>query len=249
MNQDKKQLIDVAEQEVSRIFCDAFGDNLVALLVVGSSAVDDTVEGYSDIDLVLFVKDIRNVPNIDTLSLSKKYDVDIGYAVKLYADFEKRVSGNADATRYVGTLDLLNMKLGGARVLAGENILELIPSVHELLARRSDIAKELLLDYSHATDPDPERNIFQREPKKWVNCIINMSANLLFAKGIAAKKDDIPKRLAEYCPDFRGRSIVEEAITLRKTKNALSLSEAERSRLRENLKFFLEAYREYVSHE
>lgn len=75
-----------------------------------------------------------------------------------------------------------------------------------------------------------------------------MSANLLFAKGIAAKKDDIPKRLAEYCPDFHGRAIVEEAITLRKTKNALSLDQMERERLKESLVSFLEAYREYVSH-
>ena len=231
------------EQEISQTLKSFFGKNLVSLLVEGSYGIYDTVDGYSDYDLCALVKDVSKTPDVDLGDLSKKYSIDIKCSVKSYTDFQNRIKNNNKFSRFIDNLWLIKAKKQ-ERVLVGKDILSQIPSIKELLKR--DIGCELRGDYYHATNLNPEWNIFKSEPQKWVNYIINMSYNLLLSKGVITKKADIPKMLKKHCPDFKGIAYVKEALDLRRTKKVLHLTKIEKNQLKKTLGLFLEDYKLYT---
>ena len=184
------------EREIIRRTRRSLGKNLVALLAEGSYGSYDFVEGYSDYDLLIFVKNFNKIKEINFRDISKRYCVDIQYVIRLYKDFQNRVKNNQKATRFIGNIDLINIKKK-ARLLFGKNIANLVPDIKKIIKR--DLGCELRAEYYHATNLNPGWNIYRQKPKKWVNCIINISNGLLLSKGAVVEKDNIPKILAEYC--------------------------------------------------
>ncbi len=232
------------EDEIIGSVRSAFSDALVSLFVVGSYATYDIVDGYSDYDLLAFVADPTRTPkNINFEKLSAKYSVALKCTVRPIADLQNRILGNDRATRFIGNLDLLDLKLR-ARLLYGKNIADDIPEVHELLKR--DLRSELRAEYAHATDPDPVKNIFVREPQDWCNYIINMSGAILLSGGVTGNKNLFPELLQSYHPDFKGISSLEEALALRSSKIILHLDRQQRDDFKITLGSFLDEYRRYV---
>ena len=146
-----------------------------------------------------------------------------------YADFKNRIKNNNQAARFVGNLELIKLKKQ-SRLLTGKNVIKLIPDIKEIIKR--DLTSELRFEYEHATSKNPGWNIFKREPRKWVNYIINMSNCLLLSKGIAVKKQNISNALSKHCPTFNGINYVKKAIQLRKTKKILDLNNIEIKKLK-----------------
>lgn len=231
------------EQDIVTLFHSTLKDNLITLLAVGSYGTNDIVDGYSDCDLMVFVENIREVKTIDLGKLSKKYSIDIGYSLVSYSDFKNRTKNNNKSTRFVGNIDLIKIRKQ-SRVLYGKNIINLTPTIKEVIRR--DLGVELRASYYHATSMNPDWNIFKRKPRKWVNYIINMSNDLLLVKGVIVKKNDIPAMLKKHCPDFCGLSCVVEAVRLRRTKEILSLNKLLVIKLKNTLCLFLEEYRGLV---
>lgn len=233
--------MDQMEREIAELFQKSFGENLVSLIVIGSYGTYDIVEGYSDYDLLVLVKDAKNVPIISLERMAQKYALEMGFSAVPYVDFENRLADNKKATRFVSNIFLVELK-EKARVLAGKNIKELIPEVHEIVQR--DIRSEWQENYEHAVSEG--QSIFKRKPEKWVNYIINMSDALLLGQGVAVPKKDIPAMLEKYHPQFLGTDYVKQSLILRQTKKVLALSEEEKEELRKMLVMFLEEYRKYV---
>jgi hypothetical protein len=234
------------ERDIADTVCVALGDRLVSLLVMGSYATYDIVEGYSDYDLLALVEGVVPTDSrLDLHKLSDRYRIDIGCVVRPIGDVRSRIDMNDQATRYIGNLELLDLKLH-ARLLYGTDIAAMIPDVKTLLQR--DIGLELRAQYLHAVDSDPVRNIFRREPRNWCNYIINLCGALLLGEGIAAEKRSYPALMRSLHPDFRAVPLLENALRLRETKKALRMSIPERARLRESLALFLEEYRRYTFH-
>lgn len=220
-----------------------FGDNLVSLLVEGGYAAYDYMEGYSDYDLLILVKEDRQVQKFDLDDLSKKYSVDIQCDVKLYEDLINRIKNNNKARRYIDNLELVKIK-NVDRFLAGKDVRKLIPKTRALIAR--DVGFELRSAYLYATNPDQRWNIFIREPRKWCNYIINMADGLLLSKGIVVKKDKIPEKLERYFPAFKGIKYVRKALRLRRTKKVLALNKNEKNQFKIDLRRFLDAYHDLI---
>lgn len=235
----------VMEAELTKLLKKYIGNNLISLLVEGSYGNYDIIEGYSDYDLLVLVKNTKTalVAEADICNLSKKYSLDIKCCIKDYRDFENRIKNNNQATRFIGNLDLIKLKKQ-ARLLTGKNILPLIPNIKELIKR--DLNCELRESYYHATSPDQNWNIFIREPRNWINYIINMSNNLLLEKGLIVRKEKLPLTLKKYCPEFKGIIYVQKALALRQSKKIFNLSGPEKKKLKNDLSLFLEAYKQYV---
>lgn len=231
------------EEEIIQHIRDFFDKDLISLFVEGSYATHDFVEEYSDYDLLALVRDYKKFPNIDLSDLSKKYSVNIQCDIRPLQDLINRIKNNNKATRFINNLRLIKIKKQ-SRLLAGKNIKNLVPNVKEIVKR--DLYCELRADYYHATNSNPAWNIYRREPRHWVNYIINMGNNLLLSKGIVVKKSKIPEILIRYCHDFKGTSFVKKALILRKTKRVLNLNKTEKNQLRKELTLFLEEYKSYT---
>lgn len=231
----EREILDKAQKEL--------GKNLVSLLVEGSRATYDFIEGYSDYDLLALVKDTKKAREVDFNSISKKYKIEIQCVIKKYSDLINRIKNNNKATRYINNLLLIKYKKQ-ARILAGRNIVKLIPSVKELIKR--DLGSELQANYLYATNPNKTWNIFSRQPRKWTNYMINMSNDLLLSRGIAVKKEKIPQLLKKYFPKFKGLKYVQESLDLRVSKKVLNLTKSEKNQLKNNLNQFLVMYKELV---
>ena len=239
-----RQNIDRMERDIIGVARSRFGTDLVSLLVVGSYATYDFVLGYSDYDLLAFVTDqSRGRTNFTLDELSTTYSLDIKCSVRPMADLRNRILDNDLATRFIGNIGLLDLKLR-ARPLYGENVANAIPDINELLGR--DLRSELQAEYLHATDADPQKNIFVREPKDWCNYIINMSGMLLLSKGLVSQKDRYPELLHIHHPNFKGVPSLEKALTFRRSLKILDLKERERTDFKNTLTLFLEEYRRYT---
>jgi hypothetical protein len=243
MNSDKIQEIDQMEQEIIKVVKKSFGKNLVSLLVEGSYGTDDYIKGYSDYDLLALVKKVDKNSEIDLSILAKKYSIDIQCSIKSYKDLLNRIQNNNDSSRFIGNIDLIKIKKQ-ARLLAGKNIIDLVPDVRKIIKR--DLGCELRADYYHATNSNPQWNIYKREPRKWANYIINMSNSLLLSKGIIVKKEYIPIMLSKYCPKFKEIAVIEEALKLRKSKKCLSLNKINKAKFKKRLDLFLAEYKRYT---
>ncbi|MDD3102229.1 MAG: hypothetical protein PHE59_03725 [Patescibacteria group bacterium] len=239
-----RKTVNQMEKEIIRRAKSFLGKNLVALLAEGSYGSYDFVEGYSDYDLSIFVKNFNKIKEINFTDISERYHIDIQCVVRSYEDFQNRVKNNHKATRFIGNLDLINIKKKKTRLLVGMNIANSVPDIKKIIKR--DLGCELRAEYYHATNLNPSWNIYRREPRKWVNYIINLSDRLLLSKGVISKKDDIPKMLAKYYPYFRGIKYIREALVLRKTKRVLKLNETEKKHLKNILNQFLEEYKRQV---
>jgi hypothetical protein len=244
MDAKTRQSISEMEHAIITWVKKALGKNLVSLFTIGSYANYDIVPGYSDYDLLAMVKKEPKTRLIKLDTLSKKYSLDIGCSFVSYVDFLNRIKNNNKATRFVGNISLMKMRKK-ARLLTGKNIQKLIPSLKELMKR--DLNSELMANYYHATSTNPEWNIFKREPCKWINYIISMSNDILISKGIFIEKNEIPKMLNKYCPDFKGTQYVKEALRLRQTKKVLDLNKKEKIKIKNTLSLFLEKYKNHVS--
>lgn len=241
----------VAMNRIGDMECDivdmvrsTLGDDLVSLLVVGSYATYDVIDGYSDYDLLALVDGSMSANGrIDLHELSDRYGIGIGCVVRPLADVLNRIDENDRATRYVGNLDLIDLKIH-ARLLCGQNVAEMIPDTGVLIRR--DFRSELQAQYRHAVDHDPEKDIFRRGPRDWCNYIINLCGALLLSKGVTAEKRMFPRLMRSHHPDFRAVPLLEEALALRESRKALGQNESERETLRESLALFLEEYRRYT---
>ncbi len=242
MNKGKLFLM---EQELIEAIKSKLGKNLVSLVVEGSYANYDFIEGYSDYDLLVLVKNIDNIKKINLNNLAKKYKLDIQYVIRSYQDLINRIKNNNKATRFFTNLGLIKYKIQ-ARVIWGKDITKMIPPVKEIIKR--DLGCELRAEYLYATNPDKAWNIFSRKPRNWVNYIINMSNELLLSKGIIVKKRDIPRALKKIFPDFDGLKYVKEAVQLRESKKVLVLNNVEKNKLKKSLSDFLEEYKNFVSY-
>ena len=238
-----KKLINRMEWEIIRDAKKIFGKNLISLFVEGSYGNHDFIKGYSDYDLLTFVKDINKVYEFDFNDLSEKYSIDIQCVVRSYEELVNRIKNNSKATRFIGNLELIKIKKQ-TRLLAGKDIKKLIPDVKKI--RKRDLGSELRASYFHATNLNPGWNIYKREPRKWVNYIINMSNALLLSKGIIVRKSEIPPMLKKHLSDFGGTIYVKKALNLRKTKKVLKLNRAEKNKLKSDLTLFLEEYKKYL---
>ncbi len=244
MNADTLHRADIIEQSLVDTVRKALSTDLVSLFVVGSYANYDIVEGYSDYDVLAFVDTPDPAGSqIDFAVLSKKYAVEIKCTVRPLSDFKNRILDNDRATRFVGNLTLLDLKLH-ARLLYGKDIVSLIPDVRDLLTR--DLQSELQAEYTHALDVDKEKNIFVREPRDWCNYVINMCGALLLAVGISARKDTYPELISRHHPEFGGVPYLKEALQLRSTMSVLHVSDTERDNFKNVLALFLDEYRRYT---
>lgn len=232
------------KEEIINLIKKLFGKNLVSIYLEGSFGTKDFISGYSDCDLLIFVKDLKKLPDISFEPLSKKYGIKICYSVKFYGDLLNRIKNNKKVTRFVGNIILILIKKRKIRLISGKDLSKIIPDARMLLRR--DLLRELKENYFHATNTNPKWNIFKRKPQNWANYIINMGNGLLLLKGIFIKKEEIPKMLEKYCKEFKGTGYVRKALKLRKTKKALKLNSNEKKKFRKDLEFFLEKYREYV---
>lgn len=235
MDQIEKDIVEEVKKDLQ--------NNLVSLIVEGSYASNDFVEGYSDYDLLALVKK-EDVSSLSLENLSRKYHLDIKCDIRLYQDFLNRIKNNDKSKRFINNLRLIKIK-NQSRILFGKDVRKIIPNIKEIIKR--DLSGELQADYYHATNLNPNWNIFKREPRAWVNYIINMSNNLLLRDGLTVKKEEIPVLLKKNCPEFKGTNILGKAIRLRRTKQALSLNQKERDKLKKDLEIFLEEYKRIVS--
>jgi len=123
------------EHEIIDVIRETFKKNLVSLLVVGSYATYDFVKGYSDYDLLVFVMDqSRTRTNVTLDELSTKYSIDIRCSVRPIEDLNNRILNNDQATRFIGNLGLLDLKLH-ARPLYGENVADAIPDIRIMVGK------------------------------------------------------------------------------------------------------------------
>jgi len=233
------------ESELVPLVQKRLGKNAVTLLATGGCATFDAVLGWSDYDLIVLAQDKEKVPKIDFRALEKKYGIKpIQLAAKPWDSFCNRVAGNRKADRFVDTSWLIAMRTC-TRVLAGKELVALIPPLKTLLKR--DLECELRCDYLHETNSDPEWNIvLAKNPKRWINCIISLSHHFLLAKGIAVRKADIPKTLKRTYPNFKGAPLVAEAIKIRATGKIPAINSPEGRRAKKLLVDFLRVYREYL---
>ncbi|OGH93751.1 MAG: hypothetical protein A2538_02625 [Candidatus Magasanikbacteria bacterium RIFOXYD2_FULL_41_14] len=231
------------ERALVKLLRKKLGKNLVSLLAVGSYGNYDFIDGYSDYDVMALVRSAVNISETEIDKLSKKYSIDIQCYTTLDADFNNRIKNNNQATRFIGNLGLIKLKKQ-SRILYGKNVIKLIPEVKKIIQR--DLTNELQFEYEHATSANPGWNIFNREPRKWINYIINMSNCLLLSKGVTVKKKNIPGALAKCCPNFLGIQYVKKAILLRQTKKVLNLSKIEKNNLKKTLQLFLEEYKKTI---
>ena len=232
------------EKEIIKRAQKYFADNLVCLMAEGSYAAMDYVEGYSDYDLLIIVKDInRKAEKFNLDDLSKKFSIKVQCSIDLYQDILNRIKNNNKASRFINNLELIIIKKHN-RLLAGKDIKKQIPDVRGLIKR--DLGAELRSIYLYAVNPDKRWNIFIREPRKWCNYAINMANALLLSRGMIVKKDQIPGKLKQYHPRFKGIDFVKKALELRKTKKILHLNKSGKQKFNKEFRAFLEAYRDYV---
>src|SRR3989339_1006175 len=157
------------ERALVKLLRKKLGKNLVSLLAVGSYGNYDFIDGYSDYDVMALVRSAVNISETEIDKLSKKYSIDIQCYTTLDADFNNRIKNNNQATRFIGNLGLIKLKKQ-SRILYGKNVIKLIPEVKKIIQR--DLTNELQFEYEHATSANPGWNIFNREPRKWINYII-----------------------------------------------------------------------------
>ncbi len=231
------------EFDLITLFKNTLNSNLVSLVVDGSYGHFDFVDGYSDYDLLVFVKNKDTVPDFNLNLLCQKYKMDIQYVIREYSEFNNRIKDNNKTTRFLSNIDLIKIKKT-TRLLWGKNIRKEIPPISTLIKR--DLSSDLRECYYHATNQNPDWNIFIREPRKWVNYIINMSNVLLLSLGVVCKKDQIPTNLHNHFPDFKVQKIVKKALYLRKSKKVLSLGREEATLLKKELSLFLESYKNFI---
>lgn len=236
------------EKEIISLLLKILKNNLVSLLVEGSYASYEHVPGYSDYDLSAFVK--KNLSKKEELiivktleKLSKKYNLEVQCCFVLYRDFKNCIENNNKARRFVNNLRLISLKSHG-RVLAGKNISKEIPSIKQLAKR--NLQTEINNNYLFVTNSFPGYNILLRKPSKWVSCLINLCSVLLYKKGLVVSKNELPKILKKYFPEFKGIKYLKKALRLRKTKKVLNLTLKEKKILKKDFLNFLEIYRKFV---
>lgn len=244
-NNSIKQTILALESELVPLVKKKLGKNAVTILATGGCATFDAVPGWSDYDLLVLVRDKKNIPEIDIRILEKKYGIrPIQIVAKSWSSFINRAKGSRKADRFIDTSWLIAMRTY-CRVLAGKELAPLIPPLKKLLKR--DLECELRCDYLHETNSDPKWNIlFAKNSKRWINCIISLSHQFLLAKGVAVRKADIPKALNKYYPDFDGAQLVAEALKIRATGKIPATNSSEGRRVKKLLIKFLEIYRLYL---
>jgi len=243
-----KQRILALENELVPLVKKKFSKNAVTLLASGGCAGFDALLGWSDYDLIVIVNDREKAPTINVSSLEKKYGIKpIQIATKSWRSFIARTKGNQNTDRFVNTLWLIGMRTR-CRVLTGKELIPLIPPVKELLMR--DLGCELRANYLHITSTNLDWNIAtSKNPKKWINCILNLSLHLLLAKGIVVHKNKITQALKKHYPDFTGTKIINEALKIRATGKIPKINSPEGRRAKKLLLDFLKIYRDYLFRE
>lgn len=238
--------IDKIQKNIIEYFQEKLGKNLVSIYTIGSFLTEDFIEGYSDIDLIVFVKETEGLPHSEHIKyLSDKNKIETGASYIAYDDFQNRIENNKKATRFFSNISALDMKNGQSFLLYGKNLSEMLPAKNIFLGR--DLKSDLRENYFHAKSNDPDKNIFLREPKNWLGYIINMSNDLLIANGIFSRKKDIAKNIKRHYPDFGSLPAIEKALRLRAEKRA-SFSKKESAELRKILSDFLEDYLAAANH-
>ena len=243
-----KEKVLALESELVPLVQKKFGKNMVTILITGGCAKFDALLGWSDYDLMLLVHDTKNVPMINVSALEKKYGLKpIQICAKPWRSFIARIKGNQNTDRFVNALWLIGMRTR-CRVLAGKELIPLIPPIKELLQR--DLGCELRANYLHITSTNLDWNIAEsKNPKKWINCILNLSLHLLLAKGIAVNKNEITQALEKHYPDFTGSKIVSEALKIRATGKIPKVNSPQGHHAKKLLLNFLEIYRDYLFRE
>lgn len=236
-----EELLRQLENDLTMAILKSLGRRVVSITIGGSVATGEFIDGYSDVDAVIYVKGELVKSRLSLPSLSRKYGVDIGCAVRSYDDLLHRIKNDNKSTRFVGNMTFLSFALGREKVIHGLDIRKKMPPLAQLLRR--DLNAELRADYLHATNMDPGWNIFRRPPMKWAGYMISMAASLLLSKGVSPRKEDLPELLPEHFPEFRAVGCVREALRLRRTKILLRLRPGEKKRLRKMLGTFLDEYR------
>lgn len=228
------------QKNIIKYFQEKTGSNLISIYAIGSYLTDDFIEGYSDIDLAVFVKNNVNLPHSETIqTLSEKNGIKIGASYIAYDDFLNRIQDNAKATRFFSNIFALQMKNGKATLLYGKDLASMLPKNEVFLAR--NLQSELLNNYFHAKSPEKEKNVFVKEPMNFLGYILNMSNDLLVAKGVFSNKTNLVENIKKYYPSFGSIRAIEKALELRK-KRRINFNQKEADDVKKMLSDFLDDY-------
>ena len=231
---------DKIQKNIIKYFQENLGKNLVSIYAIGSFLTEDFIDGYSDIDLIIFVKKIGGLPHSERINeLSDKNKIETGVSYVAFDDFLNRIEDNDKATRFFSNISALKMNAGQSFLLYGKNLVEMLPATKILLAR--DLVSELKECYFHVKSTDPGKNIFLRGPRKMLNYIINMSNDLLVSRGIFSKKNELAENMKILYPNFGSTAAIEKALKFRSEKKT-DFNKVETNEVHRMLSIFLEDY-------
>ena len=219
------------------------GRNFVSLVCVGSRAYGDDLPD-SDYDGFCYVRDYKSAKKLNLSAVEKRHGVRIGIAVRSIGDFVKCVETPSDEVHYPNhRMRLLELKLGHARVVGGRNLSRKLPPLSKLLP--ADWKRGAQIDYWSAV-LDMPTNVRRREPRRHVGFIIAICSALLTAKGLAAKKNDLPKAMRRHHPKFRVIDLLRRALRRRAVWPRIENDRRELKNARKDLEKFLKIFRDYV---
>jgi predicted nucleotidyltransferase len=237
----KRETLRQLERDLVKRAQEAFGEDLLSVVISGSVATGEIVDGWSDCDAYAIVRRHRRLC-VDTGVLSRKYGLDVKLESVLERDLISRIRNTPQARRFVGNMMLIGLKQRDW-LLWGKDFRKELPAIETLYWR--DLRSELLSTYRHAMSRDKKKNIFERPPKAWCGYIINMSDALLVVKEIFIKKQDIPAALEKIYPDFPVIDIVRQALAYR-AQAKTDFSWEEKKFLKQSLKEFLNEFKRVV---
>ncbi len=227
------------EAGIVRIAKKYLKNNIVSLYATGSFGSGENLAGWSDYDLLIILKE-KGAVKIDFQQAVPLKHLEIKYHFWSYPEFLKRLRKN-QSYRFIGNLDLIKLAKK-SKLLFGQQIHKNI-NVREILKR--DLETELRMNYLHATNMDPQWNIFKRKPKNQVGYIINMADAMLISQGILIKKEALPQKIRQHFPNFKFADTVERAVNFRRRYKNQPLNTQAAAKIKKDLKNFLTSYRDY----
>jgi hypothetical protein len=224
------------ENEMAAIVRRKFGRNLVSLVIEGSRATGDALPD-SDYDGIAFVRHASRV-NPGFAALRRRTGLRIGVGVLPMACLRRCTQGT-------GFRQLcLRLKLGGARVIAGRDIIKMLPPVKTLIGRSFN--KEEQEDYWWAVLQTTRACVFKREPRRHVGFIIAICNSLLLTRCIMVRKQEIPRFLKKHHPRFAVIRLLKRALWRRAHWPEIRQDKEQVAGALRDLKEFLRRYRRYV---
>jgi len=216
------------------------GRNFVALLCIGSRARGTNLND-SDYDGSCYVRDISHVAKLDFSDIAERFNIRIGIGLRPWS-YLVRVLERGDTER--GRIQRREWLLGKMRFVGGRRPQPKLVPIESVL--RPDWRREMQFDYWMAALPDLPSNVLCREPRRHVGYVIAACSQLLEARGLAVRKEELPKALQRYYPRSGLVSLLRRALRRRRDWQRISSNPRTIVAARHDAEDFLVAFQKYV---